>query len=215
MRFQFHGGRRSENACSVDGGEIAAEADREPAVGLLELVEVDGLLQLPVGVGVSWGTREATTALGGQGYRCELLQGVGAVDLDEREVGALAGVAAAGAAVAQQDADVHVGAGGEPGDRPCGEVGAGGGREGLAHAAVWSRGADLDQPAGWVGAGEDPQVAVEVGRRGRSSVGPEFDDPLAAGDRLAPRAAVIARGRRRRARPTSERACCSVCGGLS
>ena len=55
--------------------------------------------------------------VGGQRYCGEPLGGVGVVDLDEREVGALAGVAAAGAAAAEQHADVHVGAGGEPGDR--------------------------------------------------------------------------------------------------
>jgi hypothetical protein len=49
------GRRRSENPGGVDGGEVAAEADREPAVGLFELVEVDGLSQQPVGVGVAWG----------------------------------------------------------------------------------------------------------------------------------------------------------------
>ena len=56
--------------------------------------------------------------VGGQRYWVSRSSGVGLVDLDEREVRALAGVAAAGAAAAEQHADVHVGAGGEPGDRP-------------------------------------------------------------------------------------------------
>ena len=130
--------------------------------------------------------------LGGQRYCVSRSRASASVDLDEREVRALAGVAAAGAAAAKQHADVHVGAGGEPGDRPRGEVGTGGRREGLAHSAVRGRGADLDQASGWTRAGEDAQVAVEVAsvvahRSARSSM-----IRWPAGDRLAPRTAVIA-----------------------
>ena len=92
--------------------------------------------------------------VGGQLVLGDALRAVGLVDLDEREMRALAGVAAAATAAAEEHADVHVGAGGESGDRLGGELGPGGGGEGLAHA-VRDRGADFDQPPGGIVAGED------------------------------------------------------------
>ena len=160
------GDGRSEDARSVDGGEVAAEPNREPPVGLLELVMVDGVLELPVGVGVAGGAGE-NDGTGRGVVAFEPLQRVGMVDLDEREVRAFAGAPAAGALTAQQHADVHVGARGEPDDRAAGAVGTGGGREGLDHPAVRGGAADLDQPPGWGGAGEHPQVALQIAGKAR------------------------------------------------
>src|SRR5450755_123084 len=157
--FSIPGGRWPEDPGGVDGGEVAAEADREAAVRLLELVEVDGLLQLPVGVGVTWRPSGGDHDARRTAVPLELVEAVGPVDLDEREVRTVARVAAAGTTVAEQHADVHVGAGRERGDRSRGEVGAGGWRERLPHPAVRGRGADLDQPAG---GGKDLQIVVKV-----------------------------------------------------
>ena len=121
--FPISGGGGPEDAGGVDGREVAAEPDREASVGGLEFVEADGLVQLPVGVGVSRGTAGADD----HGRRAvvsgEAFGGVGLVDLDEREMRALAGVAAAAAPAAEEHADVYVGAGGESGDRLGGELG--------------------------------------------------------------------------------------------
>ena len=54
--------------------------------------------------------------LGGCAEGPESVERVRCVDLDEREVRAVDRVAAAGAAGAQADADVHVGPRGEPAD---------------------------------------------------------------------------------------------------
>ena len=59
---------------------------------------------------------EETIIVGGCGKVAESVEGVRRVDLDEREVGAVDRVAAAGAAAAQADADVDVGPRGEAAD---------------------------------------------------------------------------------------------------
>ena len=57
--FPISGGGGPEDAGGVDAGEVAAEPDRQAPVGAFEFVEADGLVQLPVGVGMSRRSRRS------------------------------------------------------------------------------------------------------------------------------------------------------------